>query len=72
MFRTFNMGIGLICVIPAAKLRRAQGILTRLGEPFYQMGETTAARRGADRVVSYTRAPGRDAALAQRRPAQPA
>ncbi len=53
MFRTFNMGIGLICVVPAGKLRRAEGILARLGEPFSRIGETVQARAGA--AVLYTR-----------------
>ncbi len=58
MFRTFNMGIGLICVVPAAKLRRARGILTRLNEPFFEIGQTIratgSARTGKSSVV-YTR-----------------
>ena len=56
MFRTFNMGIGLICVVPAGKVRRAEGILTRLGEPFFRIGEAVASGRGrgSDRTVVYT------------------
>ncbi len=38
MFRTFNMGVGLICVIPKRKLARAQAILSKLGEPYFQIG----------------------------------
>ena len=57
MFRTFNMGIGLICAVPAARLRRAQGILARLGEPFFRIGEVVPAGRkvgsGASRTVVY-------------------
>jgi phosphoribosylformylglycinamidine cyclo-ligase len=54
MFRTFNMGIGLICVVPRSKLRRAETILTKLGEPFYQIGQITAGN-AAD--VVYLQAP---------------
>jgi phosphoribosylformylglycinamidine cyclo-ligase len=43
MFRTFNMGIGLICVVPQKKLRRAEAILAKLGEPFYRIGDIVSA-----------------------------
>ena len=39
MFRTFNMGIGLICVVPAAKRQRAEAVLTKLNERFFVIGE---------------------------------
>jgi len=58
MFRTFNMGVGLICVIPAAKLRRATGILSRMGEPFFEIGQAVRASgslRGSKPRVVYTR-----------------
>ncbi len=51
MFRTFNMGIGLICVIPAAKLRRAQAILQKQGEPCFVIGKVIKSR--SDRRVEY-------------------
>ncbi len=51
MFRTFNMGVGLICVVPSAKLRRAEAILAKLGEPFHRIGEVD---RG-DGSVTYVR-----------------
>ena len=54
MFRTFNMGIGMICVVPAARLRRAEGILARLGEPFFRIGEAIHAGKSGDRTVVYT------------------
>jgi phosphoribosylformylglycinamidine cyclo-ligase len=56
MFRTFNMGIGLICVIPAARLRKAEGILARLQEPSYRIGTIVAAGRGAGPAVQYAAA----------------
>lgn len=39
MYRTFNMGVGLICVVPPKKLKRAETILAKLGEPFHLIGE---------------------------------
>ncbi len=42
MFRTFNMGIGLICVVPKKKARRAEAVLVKLGEPFYRIGQVIA------------------------------
>ncbi len=66
MFRTFNMGIGLICVVPAKRLKRAEAVLARLGEPYFRMGEIM---RG-DRTVSYTgQQAGSDTARGRRKPA---
>ena len=53
MFRTFNMGIGLICVVPPPKLRRAEAILARLGEPSFRIGRIVASRRGEKPAVLY-------------------
>ena len=50
MFRTFNMGIGLICVVPAAKLRRAEALLARMDEPSFRIG---VIQKGSRNVV-YT------------------
>lgn len=47
MLRTFNMGIGLIAVIPAAKLAAAQAMLRRAGEEFYVIGQIVTAAPGA-------------------------
>lgn len=49
MLRTFNMGIGLIAVIPADKFRRAKGLLERAGEKFHVIGKTIKG----DRKVVY-------------------
>jgi phosphoribosylformylglycinamidine cyclo-ligase len=49
MLRTFNMGIGLIAVIPEAKWKRARTLLGRLGETFYVIGQTIKG----DRSVRY-------------------
>jgi phosphoribosylformylglycinamidine cyclo-ligase len=50
MMRTFNMGIGLIAVIPAAKFTRAKNLLDRAEEKFYVIGRVVKG----DRRVQYT------------------
>ena len=45
MFRTFNMGIGLIAVVPAEKFKRAKAMLERAGEKFYVIGRTIKGDR---------------------------
>jgi phosphoribosylformylglycinamidine cyclo-ligase len=49
MLRTFNMGIGLIVVIPAEKIKKAKAILNRANERHCLIGRIV---RG-DRKVSY-------------------
>ena len=46
MLRTFNMGIGLIAVIPQAKWKRAQALLGRLREPFHVLRQAVKGDRG--------------------------
>jgi phosphoribosylformylglycinamidine cyclo-ligase len=50
MMRTFNMGIGLVAVIPAAKFARAKNLLDRAEEKFYVIGRVAKG----DRRVQYT------------------
>ena len=50
MMRTFNMGVGLIAVIPAAKFTRAKSMLDRAEEKFYVIGRIVKG----DRKVQYT------------------
>jgi phosphoribosylformylglycinamidine cyclo-ligase len=50
MMRTFNMGIGLVAVIPAAKFTRAKNLLDRAEEKFYVIGRIAKG----DRRVQYT------------------
>ena len=38
MLRTFNMGVGLIVVVPAEKFRKAQALLSRAEEKFHVIG----------------------------------
>jgi phosphoribosylformylglycinamidine cyclo-ligase len=49
MLRTFNMGIGLIVVVPAEQVKKAKAILNRANERHYIIGRIT---RG-DRKVTY-------------------
>ena len=48
--RTFNMGVGLIAVIPAAKFARAKTLLDRAEEKFYVIGRIVKG----ERHVQYT------------------
>ena len=50
MFRTFNMGIGLICVVPADKVKKVKAVLNRANERHFIIGRIV---RG-DRKVSYS------------------
>jgi len=50
MMRTFNMGIGLIAAIPAAKFTRAKNLLDRSEEKFHVIGRVVKG----DRRVQYT------------------
>jgi phosphoribosylformylglycinamidine cyclo-ligase len=51
MMRTFNMGIGLIAAIPAAKFTRAKNLLDRAEEKFYLVGRVVKSEQ---RRVQYT------------------
>ena len=50
MMRTFNMGVGLIASIPAAKFTRAKALLDRAEEKFFVIGRVVKG----DRRVQYT------------------
>ena len=50
MFRTFNMGIGLVAVVPADKVKKAKAVLNRANERHHIIGRIV---RG-DRKVSYS------------------
>ncbi len=50
MMRTFNMGVGLIAAVPAAKFTRAKNLLDRAEEKFYVIGRVTKG----ERRVQYT------------------
>jgi len=50
MLRTFNMGIGLMAAVPAAKFTRAKTLLERAEEKFYVVGRVVKG----DHRVRYT------------------
>ncbi len=45
MLRTFNMGMGMLLVVPSAKFKKAQSVLERVGEKFYTIGRVTKGER---------------------------
>ncbi len=50
MLRTFNMGLGMLLVVPAAKFKKAQTVLDKIGEKAYTVGRIVKG----DRKVMYT------------------
>ncbi|HEY7095198.1 MAG TPA: phosphoribosylformylglycinamidine cyclo-ligase [Terriglobales bacterium] len=50
MLRTFNMGIGMVLVIPSKKFKKAQTVLERAGEKPFTIGRIVKG----DRKVIYT------------------
>ncbi len=45
MLRTFNMGMGMLLVVPSAKFKKAQSVLERVGEKSYTIGRITKGER---------------------------
>ncbi len=45
MLRTFNMGIGMIVVVPGEQVRKAKSILSRANERFHLMGRIAKGER---------------------------
>jgi phosphoribosylformylglycinamidine cyclo-ligase len=50
MLRTFNMGLGMLMVVPLAKFKKAQSVLDRVGEKAYTVGRIVKG----DRKVIYS------------------
>ncbi len=50
MFTTFNMGIGLVIVVPEAQAEQALQLATELGEQAYRIGTVTEGSR----IVTFT------------------
>jgi phosphoribosylformylglycinamidine cyclo-ligase len=50
MMRTFNMGIGMVLVVPFKRFKKAQTIIDRAGEKVYTIGRITKG----DRKVVYS------------------
>ncbi|HYM75493.1 MAG TPA: phosphoribosylformylglycinamidine cyclo-ligase [Candidatus Dormibacteraeota bacterium] len=45
MLRTFNMGMGMLLVVPSAKFKKAQTVLERVGEKAYTIGRIVKGER---------------------------
>ena len=45
MLRTFNMGMGMLLVVPAAKFKKAQSVLESVGEKAYTIGRIIKGER---------------------------
>ena len=45
MLRTFNMGLGMLLVVPSAKFKKAQSVLERVGENAYTIGRIVKGER---------------------------
>ena len=50
MLRTFNMGLGMLVVVPAKKFKKTETLLERAGEKFYSVGRIVKG----DRKVMYS------------------
>jgi phosphoribosylformylglycinamidine cyclo-ligase len=50
MMRTFNMGIGMVLVVPSKKFKKVMTLLDRIGEKGYTIGRIVKG----DRVVTYS------------------
>jgi phosphoribosylformylglycinamidine cyclo-ligase len=50
MMRTFNMGVGMVLVVPPKKFKKVQSVLDRAGEKGYTIGKIVKG----DRKVSYS------------------
>ncbi len=50
MLRTFNMGLGMLVVVPGKKFKKAQSVLERVGEKAYTVGRIVKG----ERKVMYT------------------
>jgi phosphoribosylformylglycinamidine cyclo-ligase len=50
MLRTFNMGIGMLVVVPLARFKKAQSVLDRVGERAFTVGRIV----NGDRKVLYS------------------
>src|SRR2546428_1800199 len=51
MFRTFNMGIGYVVIVPAVAAETAARILRGAGEQVARIGEIIAGERGVELVA---------------------
>jgi len=50
MLRTFNMGLGMLLIVPTKKFKKAESVLDRAGEKYYAVGRIVKG----DRKVIYS------------------
>ncbi|MNP76223.1 Phosphoribosylformylglycinamidine cyclo-ligase [compost metagenome] len=50
MFRTFNMGIGMVLIVPEAEAEKALKLAEEHGEKAYRLGRVTAG----EKIVTFT------------------
>ncbi len=48
MFRTFNMGIGYVVILPSSAATEARTVLAAAGETVYELGEIVSGARGVE------------------------
>lgn len=53
MRRTFNLGIGMVLVVPGRKLPQVRPILKKLRQPFHEIGRVIPRRSGRSPQVIY-------------------
>jgi phosphoribosylformylglycinamidine cyclo-ligase len=53
LLHTFNLGVGMILVVPAKHVSRVESELKRKREKFYLIGRVERAVRGKPRII-YT------------------
>jgi phosphoribosylformylglycinamidine cyclo-ligase len=53
MLRTFNMGVGLIVVVPGDKFGKAKTLLNRAEEKFHVIGRVIKADKAGERRVNF-------------------
>jgi phosphoribosylaminoimidazole (AIR) synthetase len=49
--RTFNLGVGMVLIVPQKKLKFVSKLLKSQNEPFYEVGRVVPQKRKQDRVL---------------------
>lgn len=48
--RTYNLGIGMILIVPESGIGKAERLLKKIGETYYRIGHVARQRRGRGQV----------------------
>ena len=51
--RTFNLGIGMVFVVPSRKLGAVKDVLKKIREPFYEIGRVVERKSRRQTKVLY-------------------